>query len=97
MHMEIFNANNAASRLQAVQREKAQEQARRTKRADDTKRFRQVLDEAELDSQPPEVTATDPVRNVAGNTQEDAHEDREESGHYTNVAPKPKPKIDLKG
>jgi hypothetical protein len=93
--MEIFNANNSASRLQAVQREKAKELAERTKKADEAKRFRQVLDEAELDSQPQEVTAIDMVRDVAGNDQEDAHEDREESGHYN--AGSPKPNIDIEG
>ncbi|MFG0257478.1 MAG: hypothetical protein ACF8GE_06220 [Phycisphaerales bacterium JB043] len=93
--MEIFNANNNASRLQAVQREKAQEQARRAKRDDDSKRFRQVLDEAEIDAPPPEVQATDPIRAVAANDQEDAHEDREQTGYYTG--PHKNPTIDLEG
>ncbi|MHC4975024.1 MAG: hypothetical protein ACYTF7_00280 [Planctomycetota bacterium] len=93
--MEIFNANNNASRIQAVQREKAQEQARRAKNADNAKRFRQVLDETEIDAPPSEVQATDPIRAVAANDQEDAHEDREQAGYFTG--PPPKPSIDLEG
>lgn len=95
--MEIFNVNNQASRIQRKPREDEERRTQRAGEAAEAKGAREYIDQAELDSEALPTEEAEGVRELAGNDQEEAHEDRQQAGYFEHHEGEQGRRVDLEG